>query len=178
MIKHLAYIKRQLCGASLFIAIICLFGGCNPGNTTGSRGVSNVSSSSVAPSTETDIKVRVANITKQLSRSGNLPGALLDAHFLEEKIGDGVLGPSDFFAFYALKIPVADIPAWQAALATSPVVNNSGTFASPKSPVPWWISEEEFFKLELFGPKPLTGRYNGWLGISPDGRIFIYSFTM
>jgi hypothetical protein len=170
--------KRQFPYAVSYLATVCLLVGCNPGNATGSRGASNVTRTIVAQANETDIKVRVANITTQLSRGGKLPGLLLDANFLEEKIGDGVLGPSDFFAFYALTVPVADIPAWQAALATSPVVNGPAKYAAPKSSVSWWLSEEEFGKLELFGPKPLTDRFNGWLAISPDGRIYIYSFTM
>ena len=123
-------------------------------------------------------KERVATITKQLSRNGKLPGVLLDAQFVEEKIGDGVLGPSDFFAFYALTVPAADLPAWRAALAASPVVNGPAAYAAPKAAAPWWASKADFGKLELFGPKSLTGRFNGWVGLAPDGRIFIYAFTM
>ena len=123
-------------------------------------------------------KDRVALITKQLSRSGKLPGVLLDAQFVEEQVGDGVLGPSDFFAFYALTVPAADLPAWRAALAPSPVLNGPAAYASPKAPTAWWLKPAEFGKLELFSSKPLTGRVNGWVGLAPDGRIFIYAFTM
>jgi hypothetical protein len=123
-------------------------------------------------------KDRVALITKQLSRNGKLPGVLLDAQVMQEKIGDGVLGPSDFFVFYALTVPAADLAMWRAALAASPVLNGPAVYASPKAPTPWWLKPEEFGKLELFGSKPLTGRVNGWVGLAPDGRIFIYSFTM
>jgi hypothetical protein len=135
------------------------------------------SPSAPAKQTSTDTE-RLATITKQLSRNGKLPGALLDAQFLEEKIGDGVLGPSDFFAFYALTVPAADIPAWRAALAATPVVNDPAAYAAPKAAAPWWASKADFGKLELFGPKSLTGRFNGWVGLAPDGRIFIYAFTM
>jgi hypothetical protein len=120
----------------------------------------------------------VATITRQLSRNGKLPGILLDAQFLEEKVGNGVLGPSDFLAFYALTVPVADLPAWRAALAATPVVNGPAAHAAPKSATPWWVSTTDFEKLELFGPKSLTGRFNGWVGLAPDGHIFIYAFTM
>jgi len=123
-------------------------------------------------------KERVAAITKQLRRNGKLPGVLLDAQFVEEKVGDGVLGPSEFFAFYALTVPASDLPAWRAALAASPVVNNTPAYAAPKAAAPWWASKADFGKLELFGPKSLTGRFNGWVGLAPDGRIFIYAFTM
>jgi hypothetical protein len=124
------------------------------------------------------VKDRVAIITKQLSRNGKLPGVLLDAQFVEEKVGDGILGPSDFFAFYALTVPAAELPAWRTALAPSPVLNGPAAYAAPKAPTPWWLKPEEFGKLELFSSKPLTGRVNGWVGLAPDGRIFIYAFTM
>ena len=120
----------------------------------------------------------MTTITKQLSKHGKLPGALLDAQFVEEKKGDGVLGPSDFFAFYALTVPAADIPAWRAALAASPVDIETEAYATPKVAVPWWVSKEEYQKLELFGPKSLTGRSHGWVKLAADGRIFIYAFTL
>ena len=121
---------------------------------------------------------RRANITKQLSRNGKLPGVLLDAQVVQEKIGDGVLGPADFHTFYALTVPAADLPAWRTALAASPVLNGPAAYAAPKAPTAWWLKPAEFGKLELFGAKPLTGLVNGWVGLLPDGRIFIYSFTM
>jgi hypothetical protein len=123
-------------------------------------------------------KERVAAITKQLSRNRKLPGMLLDAQFIEEKVGDGVLGPSDFFAFYALTVPTADISAWRRALAASPVDKGTEGYAAPKAAVSWWVSKEDYQKLELFGPKSLTGRSHGWVKLSSDGRIFIYAFTM
>ena len=129
-------------------------------------------------------KERVATITKQLSRNGKLPGVLLDAQFVEEKVGDGVLGPSDFFAFYALTVPAADLPAWRAALSKSKgtwnqFANDSEIKrAAPKKAQPWWVKQSDLGALEFYSPKSLTGRSNGWVGIAPNGRIFIYAFTM
>lgn len=121
---------------------------------------------------------RVTKIETQLSRGMKLPGKVLAAEFVQEQAGDGLLGPSDFKAFYALKVPVSELPAWEAALAATPVVNSSGGYAKPKVAQPWWVSEADFKTLKLHGPKNLTGWFNGWVGLSPDGRIFIYSFTM
>ena len=121
---------------------------------------------------------RVAAITKQLARNTKLPGRLLDAHFLEEQTGDGRLGPSDFVAFYALTVDPADLPAWRAAQPAPPMAKNDIQYAAPKKAQPWWVTQEDFAKLEFYSPKSLTGRVNGWVGLSPDGRIFIYSFTM
>lgn len=130
------------------------------------------------PETSPAKAAQVNKIEAQLSRSMKLPGKLLEAQFVQEQLGNGILGPSDFKAFYALKVPASDIPAWEAALAATPVVNGSGTYAKPKQTQSWWVSEADFKTLKLHGPKNLTGWVNGWVGLSPDGRIFIHSFTM
>jgi hypothetical protein len=120
----------------------------------------------------------VAAVSKLMTRHSPLPSPLLGAHFLEEQTGDGRLGPSDFAAFYAITVAPADLPAWHAALAAIPVVNSSGSYAAPKKAQPWWVREADFKKLKLYGPKSLTGRFNGCVGLAPDGQIFIYAFTM
>jgi len=50
--------------------------------------------------------------------------------------------------------------------------------AAPKKAQPWWVSGADLGALEFYSPHSLTGRANGWVGIAPDGRIFVYSFTM
>ena len=110
---------------------------------------------------------RVATITRQLSKAGKLPGPLLDAHFVEEQTGDGILGPSDFAAFYALIVAPADLPAWRAALSESKgtwnhFANDSDIKrAAPKKPQTWWVSGADLSRLEFYSPKSLTGRSNG-----------------
>jgi hypothetical protein len=156
-------------------ASLLLIAACGP---SASKQAGREDSPSVAANNGVTDKERVAAITKQLSQSGKLPGILLDAQFLEEKAGDGVLGPSDFFAFYALTVPPADIPAWRTALAASPVDKGTEAYAAPKAATPWWVTQADYQKLELYGPKSLTGRSHGWVKLSPDGRIFIYAFTL
>ncbi len=165
--------SRSIATAAIFVAAALVISACKPGDSTKPDGIAATAQSDAA-----QIKARVETITKQLSRHGKLPGALLDARFVEDKVGDGVLGPADFSAFYALSVSAADIPLWRAALAASPVVNGPAAYAAPKAPAAWWASRDQFSKLELFGPKSLTGRFNGWVGLAPDGRIFIYAFTM
>ena len=126
---------------------------------------------------------RVAVITKQLSKSAPLPGPLLDAHFVEEKTGDGRLGPSDIKSFYALTVATADLPAWKAALSKSKSANMSSNEdeikrAAPAKSEPWWVNGADLGKLEFYSPQALTGNANGWVGISADGRIYIHVFTM
>jgi hypothetical protein len=126
---------------------------------------------------------RVAEITKRLGKSAPLPGPLIDANFVEEQTADGRLGPSDFKSFYALTVAPADLPAWKTALSKSKPANafsNDDEIkrAAPKEAKPWWVSAAEVGKLEYFSPHSLTGNANGWVGIAPDGRIFVHVFTM
>ncbi len=126
---------------------------------------------------------RVAAVSKLLSKTAPLPSSLLDAHFFEEQTGDGRLGPSDFKAFYALTVAPADLPAWRAALSKSKTWNHFSNDeeikrAAPKKAQLWWVSGADLGALELYSPHSLTGRANGWVGIAPDGRIFVYTFTM
>lgn len=126
---------------------------------------------------------RVAAISKLLNRTVPLPSSILDAHFVEEQIGDGRLGPSDFKAFCALTVSPADLPAWRAVLSKSTTWNHFSNDkeikrAAPKKAQPWWINGVDLDALELYSPHSLTGRANGWVGIAPDGRIFVYTFTM
>jgi hypothetical protein len=126
---------------------------------------------------------RVAAISKLLSKSAPLPSPLLDAHFIEEQTGDGRLGPSDFKAFYAVTVAPADLPAWRAALSKSKTWNHYSNDEqikreAPKKAPSWWVSGADLGGLEYYSPHSLTGRANGWVGIAPDGRIFVYAFTM
>ncbi len=126
---------------------------------------------------------RVTEITKMLSRSAPLPGPLLDAHFVEEKTGDGRLGPSDFKSFYALTVAVADLPAWKAALSKSKPANTFSNDAeikraAPAKAEPWWVNSADVGTLEFHSPQSLTGNANGWVGIAADGKIYIHVFTM
>jgi hypothetical protein len=121
---------------------------------------------------------RVAAVSQLVSKHAPLPSPLLDAHFVEQQTGDGQLGPSDFFAFYALTVAPADLAAWRSALPPITAPKTSLNYASPKQPQSWWLTQEDFRRLEFYSPKSLTGRSNGWVGIAPDGRIFVYAFKI
>ena len=120
---------------------------------------------------------RAAAVSRLIGRHAPLPSALLDAHFLEEQLGDGFLGPSDFHAFYALTVAPADLAAWRSALPPLPASNEPPAYAVPEQPRPWWLTRDDFSRLAFYDPEPLTGRLHGWVGIAPDGRIFIFTFT-
>jgi hypothetical protein len=126
---------------------------------------------------------RVAEVSKIVAKHSPLPSPLLDAHFTEEKIGDDRLGPADFKTFYALTVAPADLPAWKAALSQAKPWNRFSNDDEirrvvPTKAQPWWVNAADLGKLEFFSPHLLTGNANGWAAIAPDGRIFVYVFTM
>lgn len=130
---------------------------------------------------------RVAVISTCRSKTAPLPSPLLDAHFIEEQAGNGRFGPSDFKAFYALTVAPANLPAWKAALSEPETWNHFANDvdirrAVPKKAQPWWVSGADLSALAFYSPQSLTGRLtgrlNGWVGVAPDGRIFVFSFTM
>jgi len=121
---------------------------------------------------------RIAAVSQLVSKHAALPSALLDAHFVEQQTGDGQLGPSDFAAFYALTVAPADLAAWRSTLPTIEGQNTPPKYVTPKQPHSWWLTHDDFLSLTFYSPKSVTGRSNGWVGIAPDGRVFVYAFTM
>ena len=121
---------------------------------------------------------RIARVSPLISKLAPLPSPIFDAHFIEEQTGDGQLGPSDFAAFYALTVAPADLAAWRSALPTIETQNTPAKYVTPKQPRSWWLTHDDFLGLTFYSPKSLTGRSNGWVGITPDGRVFVYAFTM
>jgi hypothetical protein len=121
---------------------------------------------------------RIAAVSNLISKLAPLPSPLLDAHFVEQQTGDGRLGPSDFAAFYALTVAPADLAVWRSALPTIEGQNTPPKYVSPKLQTSWWLTNDDFLRLTFYSPKSLTGRSDGWVGIAPDGKIFVYAFTM
>lgn len=157
----------KLTTKSISLLLIGLLGACSPRKAA--------ESAEAVTGTQPE---RVAIVSRILSNHSPLPGPLVDGHFVQEKTGDGNLGPSDITSFCALKVDPASLPAWRSVLKPLESHNTPAKFVAPKKPEPWWLTAAELGGLEFFSAKDLTGRANGWLGIAPDGRIFIYSFTM
>jgi len=160
-------ITMKLATKSFSLLLIGLLGACSPKKSA--------ESAEEVTGTQTE---RVAIVSRILSNVSPLPGVLVDGNFLQEKTGDGSLGPSDITTFCAVKVDPANLPAWRAALKPLEPHNSPAKYVAPKKPESWWLTAADFGGLEYFSSKDLTGRVNGWVGIAPDGRIFIYSFTM
>jgi hypothetical protein len=121
---------------------------------------------------------RIARVSAILAKHIVLPTAILDAHFIQEQIGDGYLGPSDFRSFSAVKIAPKDIGKWSKLLKLTSIAKKT-EYAQPRLARNWWISSADFGSLQFYEPRALTGRSNGWIGIDRQtGVMYIFSFTM
>lgn len=167
--------RRKRCSImktlALALLILCMMAACSPKPPESSQTIDGTTAE------------RVAAISTLLSKIAPLPSSLLDAHFIEERTGDGRLGPSDFKAFYALTVAPADLSAWRVALSDPQAWNHFSNDdeirrAAPKKAPPWWVNGHALGTLEFYSPHSLTGRANGWVGIARDGRIYVYAFTM
>jgi hypothetical protein len=137
--------------------------------------------SPVRPPTRTFYEVtgsqaeRVDTITALITKLQSPPTPLLNAYFVEEKIGDGEFGPSDYRSFYRLDIAPDQVQSWQSILSP---LNATPDYATPSQPYAWWLPEADFATLQFYAPELLTGRSNGWLGIDLEsGQIYIFTFT-
>jgi hypothetical protein len=122
--------------------------------------------------------LRIARVSAILAKHVVVPTTILDAHFIEEQIGDGYLGPSDFRSFSAMKIAPKDVDKWS-KLPKLTSIAKKPEYAQPRQARTWWISSADFDSLQFYEPRSLTGRSNGWIGIDREtGFIYIFSFTM
>jgi hypothetical protein len=134
---------------------------------------SQSSKESTIPTTQ-----RIVELSNLVGKQTVLPSPIKDSHCIEEQVGDGYLGPSDFFTFCEISIAPSDIPDWRKKLSPLQPPNNPAQYSAPRKPVSWWPSETEFKTFEFFEPNLITGRANGWTGIYPQtGKIYVYGFT-
>lgn len=118
---------------------------------------------------------RVADVSAIIAKYKAPPTAILDAHFVEEQTGDGVLGPSDFRAFYFINVEPKDVSYWTKFFAP---LGKTPEYNAPAQ-ANWWIARDTFDSLQFYKPDILTGRVNGWIGVSHQtGNIYIFTFTM
>jgi hypothetical protein len=119
---------------------------------------------------------RIASVLAIVTKHQAPPTDLLDAHFLEEQIGDDVFGPSDFRGFYLIKVAPQDISRWMQIFKP---LEEKAEYAAPVQPRDWWITRDTFTSLQFYKPDILTGAVHGWIGVSQQtGCIYIFTFTM
>ena len=118
---------------------------------------------------------RVSTVTAMLTKFHIPPTPILDAQFVEEKIGDDELGPADYRTFTQIAVAPADIPTWQALLTP---LDAAPAYSAPPQAYTWWVQEDAFNALQFYAPDTFSNRTNGWIAIdAQSGMIYIYSFT-
>ena len=123
---------------------------------------------------------RVARATSILSKYCVLPGALLDAHMVEDiqdNSGGMVPGPSESWLSGVIVIPIDDIPKWQQVLAPALSAIPDSTFTSPIAPPSWWSPLSTQSDCVFYAPNILTGRSGGFVAISPTDATIYFSTT-
>ncbi|EDX86421.1 hypothetical protein S7335_4125 [Synechococcus sp. PCC 7335] len=129
---------------------------------------------------EGDRTERIASVSAIIGEHTAPPTAILDANFLQQQLGDGNFGPSDYWAFYSIEVAPKDIAQWTqllTPLTTTP--NYNAPDQAPAQPVDWWIASDDFTALQFYEPSVLSGRAHGWVGVSAQtGHIYIFTFTM
>ena len=120
---------------------------------------------------------RVAVMSDIIKKRTSLPGSILDAECIEEEYGDRRFGPSDFAFFAKLVVEKADFAAWKSSAGKR--ISNWDYKSPKKANLSWWSTKEQTDQLEMYSPKPMFGRSNGWVGFAADSQtIYILTFTM
>jgi hypothetical protein len=164
--------KIQLCIITCLLTFISLFiNSCIPNNA-------NIKPPITISEIEGSKSDKISKIVKTIplvNQNINLKHSIKNANLIQKKIGDGNFGSSDYFTFIALEIDQKEIPNWK---KITPKLQNksdkSNIYVNPPKLVDWWVSESEFKELEFFDSM-LTNQ--GWMGISEQGKVYIYSFT-
>ena len=110
---------------------------------------------------------------RQVASRLGLSASVDGAEQVQERIGDGSLGPSDVVTYTVLSVPEAELLAWApkaARLAGRPV------YRAPKA-LPHWISRPDFDTLEFYDASDLSPQ-TGWVGVArARGKVYVMAMT-
>jgi hypothetical protein len=121
---------------------------------------------------------RIAQVRRTLDVPPALAATILDANSIEERLGGGTLGPSDFAGYLMLRVSPGSLAQWRASLTPVPARPEPAVFDGPSTPVSWWVSRSDFPALQFFDAEQLTGRMNSWVGVhAASATIYIHFVT-
>jgi hypothetical protein len=151
---------------TFYLVLTCVFIiGCDTKKSSGNYPI-------ISSEIEGSQSERIEKIMRFVDKSGKLKPNVKNAYLIEQKIGDDFLGSADYVTFIALDIDKSAIPNWRKLAPKS----NQHSYISPPQKVSWWVSQEEFKRLEFIDAFPIISR-QGWVGISNQGKVYIYGFT-
>ncbi len=95
------------------------------------------------------------------------------AEQVQERIGDGVLGPSDVVTFTVFRMQEAALAAWSPKGSKR---TGRPTYVSPKA-MPNWVGRTDFEQLEFFDASALAPQ-SGWVGVARTrGNVYVFTAT-
>jgi hypothetical protein len=124
------------------------------------------------------ISERVVPISRLIDAKNSLLPKIKSSRCIEEQVGDGYLGPSDFSIFCVLSVDPKDIDTFRHTFSKSKNPDDLASYVSPRKAVDWWITKSDFERLEFFEPGLLSTQRNGWTAISlKSSKVYAFSFT-
>ncbi|MEM7184533.1 MAG: hypothetical protein AAF518_26790 [Spirochaetota bacterium] len=102
-----------------------------------------------------------------------IPGKILDAKFVEEKLGDGFLGPSDYRFFAHIQIVTSEVELWEKSLGNS--LADTNYYNYPKEKQDWWFSKLDFQQVQKYPPN-LFNCIHGWVVVR-NATVYVYTYT-
>jgi hypothetical protein len=121
---------------------------------------------------------RVVPISNLIDAKNPLLTKIKSSRCIEEQVGDGYLGPSDFSIFCVMSVDPKDIDTFRHTFSKPKNLNGLASYISPRKTVDWWISKPDFEHLEFFEPGLLSTQRNGWTAISSkNSKVYAFSFT-
>jgi hypothetical protein len=128
----------------------------------------------VANSETASASERVAFVRKMLSLEAP---PILDAHYVEVQLGDGVMGPADYQFFARVMIAPENMEAWRQLLQAESETVSISTPAAPAG-VTWWLPAQDVEQYDFYDAQPLLGR-DGFVALhrAGEGVLYIFTFT-
>ena len=111
------------------------------------------------------------------SKTTDLPSVPTSVEVIQYKIGNGMLGPSDYQTYYHFKIDPSEVWRWHALLEHGGPPSLREYIPAPEG-FTAWLSREEFDKTSKYAAHHWFRGELSWLVLFADGDVFVYSETM
>ena len=130
----------------------------------------------VLDSSGENLEERISTMNQIIGPISSVPSKIMDAHYIETKIGNGRIGPSDYYFYASIKVSKGEVKKWYQNLKEP--YNGVTQFSSPEISKNWWLTKKKFTNLKLYETKTYFGRYNGWLAVDDENdQIFVHTYT-
>lgn len=123
--------------------------------------------------TKADRASAIARLLPTVAPYAELSDAIEDAYLIEQKFGDGVLGPADYCSYFWIAVPPEQVGRWKSVLQP---ITKAPPYEVPPTNPSWWLTPADFDLLPKYDPFPLFQR-DGWIAVDARGAIFARTCT-